>query len=287
MGVWYPTTDSEAQIQYLSDIAGSAARNGAAATCARFPLVVFSHGFGGCGTQSVFFTEQLARRGYVVAAPDHRDALCSVDGNSSFRPIQTDQSLFNPERWDATTEIDRRDDLEAAINWALGADLAGEVDSGRIGVAGHSLGGYAAISLAGAWPEWKDGRVRAALLFSPYILPFVVQNRSVGVDVPVMFHGGTLDFLITPFIKGDHGAYATSRPPKYYVELRNATHFEWSNMVCQGTATVASCLSSKTNASLIDQYGIAFLDAALKGNSGSLAGLNGSGLSDYQHDGSI
>ncbi|HXW63895.1 MAG TPA: hypothetical protein VEK74_02335 [Burkholderiaceae bacterium] len=44
---------------------------------AAVPLVVFSHGDLGCALQSVTLTEELARNGYVVAAPDHADAtLC-------------------------------------------------------------------------------------------------------------------------------------------------------------------------------------------------------------------
>ena len=237
----------------------------------------------------MFFTEQLARRGYVVAAPDHNDALCSVDSTtSSFRPIQTDQSLFNPEKWDATTQIDRRNDLEAAIDSLLGSTTFGsQIDPGKIGVSGHSLGGYAAIAIAGAWDAWKDTRIRAVLMFSPYVLPFLTQNRSVAVGVPVMFQGGTADSLITPFLRGDRGAYALSRPPKYYVELRGANHFEWTNLICLGRTTVSSCLQSKPNAQLIDDFGIAFLDAYLKGDTGPLSRLNGSGVAAYEHDGPL
>ena len=89
MGVWYPTSDTEAPLQYASETAGTAARNGAAAVCGLLPVVVFSHGFHGCGTQSVFFTEQAARRGYIVAAPDHLDAVCSVDGTGSAEPAHS------------------------------------------------------------------------------------------------------------------------------------------------------------------------------------------------------
>src|SRR5262249_61965308 len=37
----------------------------------RYPLVLFSHGFGGHRRQSTFLTTHLASHGYVVAAPDH------------------------------------------------------------------------------------------------------------------------------------------------------------------------------------------------------------------------
>src|SRR5262245_45298145 len=62
-GVWYPTTGGEADIDYAKNVKGRARRDGAAESCARFPLVVFSHGFLGCGTQIVYLTEELARRG--------------------------------------------------------------------------------------------------------------------------------------------------------------------------------------------------------------------------------
>jgi len=40
------------------------------------PLILFSHGFGGCNTQSVFLMQALAKAGYLVLAPNHRDARC-------------------------------------------------------------------------------------------------------------------------------------------------------------------------------------------------------------------
>ena len=273
------------RLQYASETAGTAARNGAAAACGRLPVVVFSHGFHGCGTQSVFFTEQTARRGYIVAAPDHLDAVCSVDGMGSADPAPLDMSFANPETWNDTTYLDRRNDLVSAIDWLLSsAELGGQVDSGRIGVAGHSLGGYTAIGIAGGWASWVDSRIRLALAFSPYIQPFLTPGRSVAVGVPVMFQGGTFDIGITPSLRGSTGAYAMSRTPRYYAEFAGAGHFEWTNFACRGAASVAACLQSSSNARLIDDYSVAFLDAFLKSEGGSLAQLNGAGLAAYLHE---
>src|SRR5262245_49275084 len=44
------------------------------------PVIIFSHGFGGCGTQSKFLTQALAEHGYWVFAPNHRDARCGPGG---------------------------------------------------------------------------------------------------------------------------------------------------------------------------------------------------------------
>jgi predicted dienelactone hydrolase len=285
MGVWYPTSADEAPLQYSNETGGTAARNGAAASCGRLPVVVFSHGFHGCGTQSVFFTEQAARRGYVVAAPDHADAVCSVDGLTPVQIAPVEALFTRPDTWNDTTHVDRRNDLAAAIDWLLGsAELGGQVDPGRIGVAGHSLGGYTAVGIVGGWDSWLDTRIRAALMFSPYVQPFLEAGRSVAVGVPVMFQGGTFDIGITPSLRGSQGAYARSSRPKYYAEFIGAGHFEWTNLTCRGSGSVSSCLQSSQNARLIDDYALGFLDAFLKGDAGPLGLLSGAGLAAYQHE---
>jgi Platelet-activating factor acetylhydrolase, isoform II len=43
-----------------------------------WPLIIFSHGFHGCATQSVFLTEALAADGYAVFAPNHRDFASAI-----------------------------------------------------------------------------------------------------------------------------------------------------------------------------------------------------------------
>src|ERR1041385_7548436 len=64
--VWYPTNSAETPYNYFTiTTTGSVAFNSPPAPCVA-PMVVFSHGYGGCAIQSVFITEQLARDGYVV-----------------------------------------------------------------------------------------------------------------------------------------------------------------------------------------------------------------------------
>src|SRR5262245_15446381 len=83
VGVWYPTTGGEADIDYAKNVKGRARTDGAADSCARCPRVVFSHGFLGCGTQIVYLTEELARRGYIDKAPKGKRAQCSVTGTGT------------------------------------------------------------------------------------------------------------------------------------------------------------------------------------------------------------
>ena len=68
--MWYPTADPETIFAYSRDMTRTLAKDGTPlGTSSPFPLVVFAHGLTGCGTQSIFFTETLARHGYVVVAP--------------------------------------------------------------------------------------------------------------------------------------------------------------------------------------------------------------------------
>jgi len=284
VALWYPTLATPASYAYSNRFSGLVAKD-APPACGPLPLVVFSHGLGGCGTQSLFFTEELARHGYVVAAPDHDDAtFCTVDNTrGSFRNLRPQQPLGDPLSWTDQTYIDRRDDLEDLID-ALLADpvFAARIDPNAIGAAGHSLGGYTVLGLGGAWSSWKDPRVKAVLALSPYIQPFTAHQTLPAMQVPVMYQGAQFDVGETPWLQGPNGAYAQSNPPKYFAELRAASHFIWSNVACSRTSSVQECLALP-NPSLIDAYGIGFLDTYLKSRSSPPLSGNGAGLLAWQH----
>jgi predicted dienelactone hydrolase len=281
-GVWYPTSSQESKYAYAKDRSGMVALNGALADCGPVPLIVFSHGFGGCGIQTLFLTEELARDGYIVAAPDHADALCSVDGRGELHSLKQEASFFDPEKWTSRTYVERGTDVEHVINAILSSPVfAGHVQSNRIGLAGHSLGGYIAVGLAGGWAEWKDSRIRAVLAMSPYVLPFM--NRLSSLEVPVMYQGAEFDLGITPFLEGDQGAFARTGGPKYFVKLRGGTHFEWTNLLCGTDHTVSGCLEAKPNARIIDDYALAFFDWYLKANREPLLTKKALGVAAFEY----
>ena len=49
------------------------------------PVIIFSHGFHGCATQSRFLMEAFASAGYLVFAPNHQDATCHGGSLSEMR----------------------------------------------------------------------------------------------------------------------------------------------------------------------------------------------------------
>ena len=73
------------------------------------PVIIFSHGFHGCATQSRFLMEGLAAAGYLVIAPNHRDATC--EGGESTWAGRPDLPFQQPEGWNDSTYRDRAEDI--------------------------------------------------------------------------------------------------------------------------------------------------------------------------------
>jgi len=232
------------------------------------PVVIFSHGFHGCATQSKFLTEAIASHGYWVLAPNHKDALCGGGGGGFGR---SEEPLGKPEEWTDATYADRGEDIRAILKaLADSAGIAKKMDLHRLVLSGHSLGGYTVLALAGAWPSWKISGVAGVLALSPYAQPFVVHNTLGNLDSPVMYQGGTLDFGITPFVKKPGGAYDLSGAPKYFVEFSGAGHFAWTD------------LSDKAHSQIVS-YSLALLDHFLSGSSDAALKQTIPGVSDLRY----
>lgn len=280
MALWYPTTDPESDYQYDGQNTGHVAVNGAINTCTQWPLVVFSHGYTGCGTQSLFFTETLARNGYIVAAPDHPDHGCSITDEKDL-PYR---DLNDTDNWTDQTYIERRNDIEAVINYLTtsGATISAEINKDSIGLAGHSLGGYTVAGIANAWPAWNDKRIKAALLFSPFMEPF--SNKAInGITIPVMYQGAANDFTTTDALDGPDGAYAQTTGPKYFLILADGDHFDWTNSMCQNYANIKECVGNNRTVQAINAYGVAFLNRYLKNISSPVLTSTASALLKYQY----
>jgi len=221
----------------------------AAPTSDRVPLVIFSHGFHGMSTQSTFLTAALAEDGYLVLAPNHKDAMGSL--GMQWRP---EVGFAQPGQWSDQTYHDRADDIRALVKALKEEKPWSEmIDWSRFALAGHSLGGYTVLGLAGGWPSWKLPGVKAVLALSPYCTPYTQQHSLAGLGMPVMYQGGTRDFGITPFVKRKGGAYELTPAPAYFVEFDKAGHFAWTDLVTD----------HQTN---IKYYSLAFLDKYLKGD---------------------
>ena len=104
-----------------------------------FPLVVFSHGYGGERRQSTFFYTHLASHGYVIAAMDHvgNTAVELLSGQAA-GDAESINRFMQSRPVDASFVIDQM--------LAGASDL--EVDENRIGMSGHSFGGWTTLGFS-------------------------------------------------------------------------------------------------------------------------------------------
>lgn len=136
MVVWYPGATTAAAQLIADDVvfAGTPAVRDAPATAGEHPLVVLSHGYRGNWTNQAWLASALAHQGYIVAAVNH--------------PGTTTHDR-NPQA--AAQLAQRTADLSRVIDAVTAQpDRFGIVATHRIAVAGHSLGGWTAMEIAGA-----------------------------------------------------------------------------------------------------------------------------------------
>lgn len=219
---------------------------------ARLPVILFSHGFHGCATQSRFLMQEFADAGFLVFAPNHRDATCA--GGGARWTERSAVPFKDGAAWTDSSYADRGEDMQRLVR-AIGTDAryGTRADLARIGLVGHSLGGYTVLGLAGAWPTWRMPHLAAVLALSPYVQPFLVHRTFGGVELPTMLQGGTLDFGITPTLHKSMGAYDQLSAPKYYLEFKGASHFAWTDLGRTARVSIAA-------------YSVAFMNRYVKGD---------------------
>jgi predicted dienelactone hydrolase len=140
--IWYPAASGAEEKPQLIGPPGRplfdgghvAPNAGLAPSADKFPLIVLSHGTGGIAGNLAWLGTALAAHGYIAAAVNH-PGNNAIDGYTAagFR------------LWWL-----RAGDLSAVIDGMLADPIFGpRIDRQRIGAAGHSLGGYTVVALAG------------------------------------------------------------------------------------------------------------------------------------------
>jgi predicted dienelactone hydrolase len=140
--VWYPAIQpaSGDPDPYELPVARMAYREAEPAPGGPFPLLAFSHGFGGIRYQSIFLTEHLASHGFITVAPDHNHNTF-LDMDEDLTP----QVLY-----------ERPDDIRYSVDEVLRLSAEGDAIFGGMldpeagyGMMGHSFGGFTTLVVAG------------------------------------------------------------------------------------------------------------------------------------------
>jgi len=117
----------------------------------RFPLVVVSHGYGGWDTFLSNLTENLASKGYVVAAIDHADAPFNsmLEFQLSFGNVLLDRAQ------------DQRQTIATLLRQAKTdkTGIATRIDPDQVALIGYSMGGFGALTTAGAAYDARSSTV--------------------------------------------------------------------------------------------------------------------------------
>ncbi|ALX80234.1 alpha/beta fold hydrolase [Cronobacter malonaticus] len=165
--VWYPTYDNHAPETVGDNIVFSGVNVQRDATPApgAHPVLLLSHGFGGNWRNLNWLAHAMAEQGYIVATVDHPG---TTTRNKS--PAQA-QAL-----WQRPKDVMRV--LDALI---ASPEKTGKPDEQRIAAAGHSLGGWTVMELAGA--RFSAPRFLADCKSHPALGGCIVAH-TLGIDLP-------------------------------------------------------------------------------------------------------
>ncbi|MCP9754253.1 dienelactone hydrolase [Lacihabitans sp. CCS-44] len=208
----------------------------------KFPLVIVSHGYLGSRLLLTYLTENLASKGYIVAAIDHAE--------STFR----DAAGF------PSTLLNRSKDVLFVLNqmaeFGKKKDfLSGILDADNTALIGYSMGGYGVLNAAGAGysdnslklfgaltggstalvtrlgsnEEYKaslDSRIKAVVAFAPWGMERGVWDAESlkGLKIPTFFFAGSQDD-ISGYEKGIKAIYnGAVNTDRYMLTYMNARH---------------------------------------------------------------
>lgn len=318
--IWYPTTEKGAPQPYMGSTepmrvlaerfrvpafllakvrnAPTHARRDADAADGRFPILVNPAGFSAFRNASLFWIEELASHGYVVAGLDQpgTSAATVLSGGRIVRVI--DKRVFDrymPLALRQTSNSSQTlngvalqggiipflaDDLRFVLSQAEELDrddpvLAGHIDTDRAGVFGMSLGGYAA-------PEacYRDRRFQACLAVDAGKTEAVARD---GLSQPLMIigrdsksmraersrAGGWPEQEIAHTINSQRALFEHNRADAYYITMEGMFHVNWTDAPIWSPIVrwigLAGPINPYQGFATTNAYTLAFFDQYLKG----------------------
>jgi fermentation-respiration switch protein FrsA (DUF1100 family) len=175
-----------------------------------FPLLVFSHGYGGNSTSRLAdLTERLVRKGFVVAAPTF--------------PLSSDNAPGGTTQAD---DANQPGDVSFVISQVLALGrhhrtLGKTIDTHQIGVIGNSLGAATTLGVA-ANSCCLDARIDAAVSLWGGEYPYPGGSYFSAPTPPLMLIHGTADQELPYALSAT--AYDGAPSPKAFLTLEGAPH---------------------------------------------------------------
>ena len=218
------------------------------------PVVVVSHGLGSQPEDFKALGEQLASYGFFVAIPQHI--------GSDNKQIEAMMDGYSDELYDLQDFINRPLDISYVLDeleTRNQSEFDDRLDLEKVGVLGHSFGGYTALAVAGAtwdfdnirtycdrrvWeanismllqcqtldlPEreysFRDARVKAIGVMNPVNSVVFGSQGLSKVEIPVIIGAGTNDPATPPIIEQIRTFAWVTSEDKYLFVMEGQAHF--------------------------------------------------------------
>jgi predicted dienelactone hydrolase len=234
-------------------------------TASAHPVIVFTHGYTGTFTDYTFLFEDLASRGYVVASVDHTYEATAVqfpDGrfvksvlgsHLAEDTLRSDAQSLSFALWVRAQDMKFAVDELARLNGEPSSPFAGKLDLTRVAVAGHSLGGLAALL-----GLKEDARLKAAVLLDASVL----DGSASLTERPVLI----LTMGREQWSNEECRLWSDLRGPRLAVNFQGAEHVTPSDAVWLAKDAVRTgIMGPEKTIGAVRDYIAAFLDTNLRG----------------------
>lgn len=257
-----------------------------------YPLILFSHGAYGIRFQNMFYTQLLASHGYVVASPDHQDNTLYDILLTGYNMETVVMSAFQ-----RPGDVYELLDQMLALNSSKGGFFHGSMDEDRIGITGHSFGGFTSLLC-----PYEDPRFKASVPMTPstYAIP-IWGFEFKDFPIPMMMMTGKKDRTLQTDVEMSP-AYELMPAPKYYFELHTGGHYTYTDICSLDLMVLAEELDFgdaedalkdgcgdtnipvETAHPLINQFAIGFFNYYLRNSTGSKVYFDEAAAAPHQDD---
>jgi dienelactone hydrolase len=264
----------------------------------KYPLIIFSHGSFGVKSSNLSLYRELASHGYVVCSIDHTyqclftadtDGRVSLLDRGFMREVLAEdaerdkmQSYEYYRKWMGVRTGDVNFVIDYALSQAAGSDpdpVYALIDTTKIGVIGHSLGGSAALGIG----RTRDDVGAIVALESPFMCDiigvengqFVRNEKTYPVPVLNVYSDSSwsrLDEL--PQYAANARLLADTTAISYNVHMRGAGHLSLTDLAL--TSPLLTRILNGRKASIDTEYclttigrlALEFFDCYLKAKGG-------------------
>lgn len=241
----------------------------------RFPVVLFSPGSGGVRTQNTAWAEELASHGYLVAALDHpydSAAVVLTDGRTLHTRTASTGDRDEDDKLAAGWTAVRAADLSFVLTQLdrlgrgeIAGPLTGRLDTGRVAVTGHSMGGAAALQAAR-----QDHRFDAVMDMDGYPHgPTSASLHQPTLALTQAITSGTDPHYLPRLTKALELSTATS----YRLTIPGAAHLTFMDgpLYLPPVPSIVGSLGRTEGPHVVAATTLAFLDTTLRHEPGDLA----------------